>query len=52
MADSPIRQEALRLVAEAQTMDLMGAWQRKAAPAVAAAILDLADAVRELARKA
>lgn len=50
MADSAIRAEALRLIASAQTP--FGAGTLKQGPAVAAAILDLADAVRELARKA
>jgi hypothetical protein len=50
MADSAIRQEAMRLIAEGQSLSLMGTWQAKGQPAIAAAILDLADAVRELAR--
>jgi hypothetical protein len=47
MADSAIRSEALRLIADAQGF---GAGALKQGPAVAMAVLDLADAVRELAR--
>lgn len=47
MADSAIRTEALRLIAEAQTWGMGTAI--KGPPAVAMAILDLADAVRSLA---
>ena len=56
MADSPVRAAALHMIFEAQGANLGslmgGAWQAKQAPMVAAALLDLADAVRELARKA
>lgn len=50
MADSAIRAQALRLIQEGSSISMMGAWQAKQGTAVAAAILDLADAVRELAR--
>lgn len=52
MADSPMRQEAIRLMSEVgKGWPMTGMWQLKQAPMVTAAILDLADAVRELARK-
>ena len=47
MADSAIRTEALRLISDAQAF---GSGALRQGPAVAMAILDLADAVRELAK--
>lgn len=47
MADSAIRREALRLIAEAQSLGMGTAL--KGPPAIAMALLDLADAVREVA---
>lgn len=56
MAVSPIRAAAEHMISQAQGSNLGslrgGVWQAKQAPMVAAAILDLADAVRELSRKA
>lgn len=50
MADSAIRLQAQRLIQEGSVVSLGGGWQTKQGTAIAAAILDLADAVRELAR--
>lgn len=50
MADSASRAQALQLIQEGSSISMMGTWQAKQGTAVAAAILDLADAVRELTR--
>jgi hypothetical protein len=50
MADSAIRVECLRLVQDAQRLNFGSPPVLKQGPVVALAILDLADAVRELAR--
>lgn len=50
MADSAIRSQALQLIGDGSTISRVGSWQPKQGTAIAAAILDLADAVRELAR--
>jgi hypothetical protein len=47
---SPVRAECLRLVQDAQRMNFGQPPMLKQGPVVALAILDLADAVRELAR--